>query len=286
MPEIIIKVFGHQPLVLEINKTYNLPMKLISLNTWGGKIFDDLIAFVKEQSKDTDFFFFQEVFHSSESRISNGSKTDLYENLKKALPDFVSFYAPTFTGYDTEERVDFDLSFGQATFVNKKIDLISEETYFVHGDFDYKPPVKLEGVKDAMDLPRNIHCLKIKVNGKEILLGNFHGYWIPGPKIDTPESMAQSESIRKIYDSFKGPKIIAGDFNLRPDTKSMQMFEDEMKNLIKEFKIKGTRSIHYKKTQDTFADYVLVSKEINVKNFEVPDLPISDHLPMILEFSL
>ena len=32
-----------------------------------------------------------------------------------------------------------------------------------------------------------------------------------------------------------------------------------------------------------FADYAFVSPEIVVTSFEVPDLPISDHLPMMLE---
>ena len=261
-------------------------MKLLSLNVWGGTVYEELIEYVKKQSKDTDIFCFQEVFHSSQSKVSNGIKTDLFDVLLKTLPEFTGFYAPIITGYDTQIKVDFDLAFGQATFIRKNVDLISEETFFVHNDFDFAPSVVIEGIPDAFDMPRNIHVIKIKVNGKEVLIGNFHGYWIPGPKIDTPQSIAQMETVLKIYNSFNGPRVIAGDFNLRPETKSIGMLEEKMTNLIKKFDIKTTRSSHYKKTTEKFADYVLVSDDIKIKSFSVPDETVSDHLPMLLEFTV
>lgn len=261
-------------------------MKLLSLNVWGGTVYDELIEYVKKQSKETDVFCFQEVFHSTQSRISNGIKTDLFDNLLKILPDFTGFYAPIITGYDTQVKVDFDLAFGQATFIRKNIELISEETYFVHGEFDFAPSVDIEGITDGMDLPRNIHCIKIKVNGKEVLIGNFHGYWMPGPKVDSIQSLAQMQAVLKIYNSFNGPRIIAGDFNLGPETKSVTMLEENLKNLIKEHGIKTTRSSHYKKTTEKFADYVLVSNDVKVRSFKVPDEAVSDHLPMLLEFTV
>lgn len=259
-------------------------MKLVSLNVWGGTVYKELIDYIKLQSKETDIFCFQEVFHSTQSKVSNGIKTDLFDNILKVLPEFSGFYAPIITGYDTQIKVDFDLAFGQATFVRKNIDLISEETYFVHGEFDFAPPAIIEGITDGMDLPRNIHCIKIKIKDREVLIGNFHGYWIPGSKIDSPQSIAQMQAVLKIYNSINGPRIIAGDFNLGPETKSITMLEESLKNLIKEFGIKTTRSTHYKKTTEKFADYVLVSDDIKVKSFEVPDATVSDHLPMILDF--
>lgn len=75
-----------------------------------------------------------------------------------------------------------------------------------------------------------------------------------------------------------------GDFNLDPDTKSLKILERNLKNLIKEYKISTTRSSLYAR-QHKFADYVLVSPGIKVINFQVPDIAISDHLPMILEFN-
>ncbi len=67
-------------------------------------------------------------------------------------------------------------------------------------------------------------------------------------------------------------------------------------NLIKQFSIPTTRGslnkkIHpeYEKQEygwQEFADYAFISPEIIPLHFSVPDAPISDHLPMILEFEI
>ena len=61
-----------------------------------------------------------------------------------------------------------------------------------------------------------------------------------------------------------------------------------MRNLIIEKNIPRTRSklspFWGKSDFQKFADYTFVSKNIVVKDFSVPDVEISDHLPMILEF--
>lgn len=74
------------------------------------------------------------------------------------------------------------------------------------------------------------------------------------------------------------------DFNLEPETRSIKMLENGMKNLIKEFGIKFT---HNKELcpDDNISDYVIISEGIDVKKFKVPEVFVSDHLPLILEFS-
>lgn len=260
-------------------------MTLLTLNLWGGKVYKPLLEFIKESNNKVDIFCFQEMFQSSENKFSNGIKTNLYDDFLKILKDYVGFFAPTFTGYDTEEKVDFDLAFGQATFVKKNIELISGETVFVHGKFDYKPLVVIDGIKDGMDLPRNIHCIKVKINGKEVLIGNLHGYWLPDSKHDSPQSIKQMKKVKKLFTSFDGPKILCGDFNLRPDTKSIKMLERDMKNLIIDYGVTGTRSNLHKRVEK-FADYIIVSDHVDVNNFEVINRDISDHLPLLLDFSV
>ncbi len=56
-----------------------------------------------------------------------------------------------------------------------------------------------------------------------------------------------------------------------------------MKNLITEYNIKSTRSKLYRKYGEmNFADYAIISPEIQVQSFEVPYCEVSDHLPLIL----
>ena len=92
--------------------------------------------------------------------------------------------------------------------------------------------------------------------------------------------------IKAFLNSFQLGKILCGDFNLLPDTQSLAILETEcnLVNLIKTHNIPTTRSPLYLKPEK-FADYTLVSRDIEVKHFEVPNVEVSDHLPMILEFS-
>jgi endonuclease/exonuclease/phosphatase family metal-dependent hydrolase len=115
------------------------------------------------------------------------------------------------------------------------------------------------------------------------LIANLHGFWIPESKEDTPERLEQSDKIIKFLDSYKHGKILCGDFNLNPNTKSMFKLEEEMVNLVKKHNVKSTRSgLHTRK--DKFADYILVSKDIKVLDFKVLQDQVSDHLPLFLEF--
>lgn len=261
-------------------------MKLMTLNIWGGRVYEPFLKFIRENRDNVDIFCFQEMFQSPESKFSNSIKSDIYLDVDKILKDHVGFFAPTFTGYDTEDSVDFDIAFGQATFIKKSIELVSQETIFVHGKFDHTPPAKIHipNVKVALDLPRNIHLVKIKVNRKEMLVGNLHGYWLPSSKSDTPESIRQMKIVKKVFSKFKGPKILCGDFNLRPDTESVRMLENDMKNLIIEYGVTNTRSNLHKKTEK-FADYIMVSNDVEINNFEVINKDISDHLPLMIDFT-
>ena len=39
-------------------------MKLITLNTWGGKLLNPLLEFVRKYSQDVDIFCFQEMYRA------------------------------------------------------------------------------------------------------------------------------------------------------------------------------------------------------------------------------
>ena len=62
-----------------------------------------------------------------------------------------------------------------------------------------------------------------------------------------------------------------------------------MINLIKKFAIERTRSClspwFGSPDFQEFADYTFVSPDVNVLSFTVPDIEVSDHLPLVLEFS-
>ena len=262
-------------------------MKLINLNILGGQVYKPLLEFLKDQRKDTDVFCFQEVMQSSVSKFSNRAKTDVYNDLSKILKNYTGFLAtPILSGFDLKEKVDFDLKFGQATFVKKDIKVLSEQTYFVYGKSGPVSFWDIESIsKRYLDVPRNMQCLIIKSGEKKILIGNLHGFWMPISKKDSPHRIKQSNKIREVFDKHHGPRILCGDFNLRPETKSIKILEENMRNLIVEYGITSTRSKLHKRT-NKYADYVMVSPDIKINRFEAMDEHVSDHLPLLLDFSV
>src|SRR3989338_5488710 len=103
-------------------------MKLVSLNTWGGKLFQPLMAFITEQSKDTDVFCLQEVFSTDSGKTDYrneehdiDARLNLYQEIEKRLPGYVGYYAPAYKGFIHGVAIDFDIGFGLATFVRKDL---------------------------------------------------------------------------------------------------------------------------------------------------------------------
>ncbi|OGE44059.1 hypothetical protein A3A45_03830 [Candidatus Daviesbacteria bacterium RIFCSPLOWO2_01_FULL_36_8] len=257
-------------------------MQIISLNTWGGKQIDALKKFIEEKAEDTDIFCFQEIFSTpTENKENNAFKLNLYQQLQPILKDFNGLFAPTqdkyvfFTGY-----VDFELSFGLSIFVKKNIKILSSGDIFV---FRKRNGLDPKNVKHT--IPRNMQYIQFSLDDKDFWVCNLHGFWFPGPKTDTPERIEQSKKIIEFLDSKTGEKILCGDFNLALDTESVKILEGNLKNLIREYNISTTRNKLYDRTDDKFADYTFVSPEVKVIKFEVPNIEVSDHLPMILEFT-
>ena len=112
-----------------------------------------------------------------------------------------------------------------------------------------------------------------------------HGLWNGQGKTDTPERIEQSQKLRMHVDKFSHSQIIAGDFNLLPETKSLSIAKEGFRDLIDEFKISSTRSILYNRHTNPvlFADYIFITKDLEVTQFKVLEDVVSDHLPLLLE---
>lgn len=256
-------------------------MRLITLNIWGGKQFHDLMEFVRREAAGTDVFCFQEVFRTSSAFKENrGWRVNIFDELAAALPGFTGFFKSDQDGFDFDDPVDFPLSSGLAMFVRKRIPVSEEQEFFVYGERNQM----IKGRPETR--PRIVHA--VRIGGKNTsTICNFHGYWYPGPKDDVPERIEQSKKILAFLATVKGAKILCGDFNLLPDTRSLRMLEEGggLRNLVKEFGVSSTRSRLYA-WPDKFADYILVSPEVKVEKFEVLQDVVSDHLPLMLDFSI
>lgn len=232
------------------------------------------MEFVREVQKDTDIFCFQELFFGNKpGKDVGGARANIAKELENLLPEF-SIYtqlAPEGSLFLWEKTLS---PIGQAIFFKKKLSVIDKGGFYTHS-----PVVNHSGM---------FQYVKIKSGANQFVIGNLHGLWSSDGKRDIPSRIKQSEMIMNFYDNQTGKKIICGDFNLQPETESIAIFNKDLKNLIKDFGITSTRNSFYKdaeKYKDFVADYVFVSQDVRVINFKVINNSISDHLPVVVEFS-
>ena len=249
-------------------------MKLITLNTWCGKIYEPLEKFIKEQAKDTDVFCFQEVRNGPYTNQPEEEKEvmDLFNKLEMMLPDFKGY----FTDYDIKNP----RGVGIATFIRNTLEIIEMNSSEI---LSAEEVCNVRIGKDRISYPRVIQITTL--DNPKISIYNFHG--VAGGlsrKRDTPERDLQTKRLLDILNKDINTKILVGDFNLSPDTNAIYAIEQQMRNLIKESTYKTTRNNFYNmKELLPFADYIFVSKDIKVKDFKVLPDEVSDHLALSIE---
>ena len=79
------------------------------------------------------------------------------------------------------------------------------------------------------------------------------------------------------------PVIIAGDFNTFGGEQEVELIKEQLGLINPNFENKPTFPSWKPKYQ---LDFVLCSKQIKIKNFEIPNVKLSDHLPIILDFEI
>jgi endonuclease/exonuclease/phosphatase family metal-dependent hydrolase len=242
-------------------------MKLITLNIWGGHVRNPLLEFI-QLYKDTDIFCFQEVYHNAPKKISDEDRAlslNIFAEVQALLPEHQGFFKPV-----------VDNVYGLGTFVKKPIDVLGEGEVTIHHNPDYPG----HGPTHS----RNLQWVECCINDQIYSIINVHGLWNGKGKTDSPERLAQSQRIHDFIATVRAPKVLCGDFNLRPDTESMRILEKDMINLVKIHNVQSTRTSYYPKAEK-FADYIFTSPEINIHHFEVLKNEVSDHAPLLLDFA-
>jgi len=247
-------------------------MKLINLNLQGGVVYEPLMEFIKKISLDTDIFCFQEVFHTATviRPILGNVRPNLFSELQNILSDFNGYYAAP---------LENDVG-GMAIFIKKSFSINKTDNLVIFSEMN---TTEDENDESYFSMGRNLQVLEFNHLGNIYTIFNFHGMWIAKGKLDTPKRILQSEKVKEILDKTKSAKILCTDLNVTPNTKSLAILAEGNKDLIKEYKVESTRSLL--KNRPEVVDYIIVSLEIEVKNFKVLQEEVSDHLPLFLEFN-
>ena len=253
-------------------------MRLLCLNTWGGRLRDPLLAFLRSQRGSVDIIALQEVLDGSASPgeregVDQYSGTDrpvspdLYRLCAKDLVGFQGFLSEPYSSLG--ERL--------ATYVRDGLTVGHFDQVELH------PP--LQQVVNHTRFRANSIAQHLHVSDGRLALQvvNTHGLWIAEGKHDTPERLCQSERLDDLVGTFHGPSVLCGDFNLRPNTESIRILEKRLRNLVREYAIASTRSRLTPASKGKFADYVFVTPTLKVVDFRVLDQLVSDHLPLMVE---
>lgn len=242
-------------------------LKIISLNTWGGKIKQPILDFF-ESNKDIDIFCLQGVYNNADIKTLNIEYTDdnlnLFNDIGNVLSNYNSLFRP--------QRDDF---YGLAIFIKKDIGILRDKHVSIY---------KAENFNGSENYPSILQHIQILIKNEIINITHLHGLWTGKGKDDTEDRIKQSQNIIDFLKTLEGDIVLCGDFNLNPNTESIKMIEDfGLRNLIRENNIKSTRTSFYPKDRDSrFADYTFVSKGIEVKSFEIMPDEVSDHSPVRL----
>jgi endonuclease/exonuclease/phosphatase family metal-dependent hydrolase len=242
-------------------------MRLLQLNEWGGRLENQILDLVREQS--ADIVCLQEAVDAP----GDAALSVPTHKLQSAGNYPHAFSSPVFS---------FNLMNKVATFGNAILSrhpFIKTNTIFTN--LSYKPDFDFDS--DDYNI-RNLQHAIVDVDGQQLHILNHHGHHIRQHKDGDAETLRQMKQIADYVETLDGPIILTGDFNLAPRSESLEVINALLKNLSIEHKLKTTRTFLTKKKE--VCDYIFVNDAVTVANFEALEDIASDHKALLLEFTV
>jgi endonuclease/exonuclease/phosphatase family metal-dependent hydrolase len=267
-------------------------MKLLSLNV---AIFEANNRLVEKLllKQDADILCLQEVTRAidkstnpdyvSKKPIDSVTK-DLKFELYNPITIMKDFLGKNFHKKDTYV-FDFEGFVEMGNYIKSRFEIVKKEHIYLKKTKSIK-------ITDWNNWPKDfatgVQIVDLQFpNSKKLRVLNYHGIWTK-EKTGNEETLNACKRILELAKEVNYPTIIAGDFNLFPNTASMRVFYNDFVSLIDKHNISTTRpkSNELSHLRRNVVDYILVSKDLKINSFEVMDTNISDHLPLILDFDL
>ena len=236
-----------------------------------------LLDFIRQENP--HIILGQEVYDSNNDSHRKNFRT--IGIIKKELSYDYIYFSPAFYIRSGKGKID------DGNAIISKFPIISEQTVF----FDGRYGPRIEGsaldnlterqIKEFQNTPRNIQRAEISINNFTINVFNTQGVW----GLDGKDNEKRLKMSRIITEEIKKKEniILAGDFNVNPDTKSIKNIENYLINVFKG-KLNSTFNMKRKthpKFNNAVVDMVFVSKNIKVIDSYCPQVDVSDHLPLV-----
>jgi len=252
-------------------------LKFLTLNVYHGFLIDKVVSFLKKEAP--DIVHLQEVYDGKNKNLSANFRT--LTILKKELNyPYFSFY-PLFAVREKKSIVP------QGNLTLSKFPIIGSKTTFFNGGYQV---FDFEGWLDKKDyrfVPKGILETSIKIKNSVISTLNIHGLWGFDGK-DNPQRFKVLKLVQVMVKN-KTRVILAGDFNLSPNTKFVKTLEQNLTNVFQD-KLKTTFNVKRKQMPGNWAnsvvDMIFVTNNIKVVDKRQPDIDVSDHLPLVATLTL
>jgi endonuclease/exonuclease/phosphatase family metal-dependent hydrolase len=263
-------------------------LRIVSLNTWGGALFDALATWLP--TCEADVVCLQEVTRTEGLRgwttFADGERTlpqrsNLFADVAQLLPGyrgtFVASEAGPVTGEDGRRwRQDF----GLATLVHARVPVVGIGSAFIHGSYTEHSDWPADG------RPRVAQGVRVldRRSGTTFTVVNLHGLRDGAGKEDTPARRAQADRIAELVTTLRGEGdevVVGGDFNLLPGSETFDVLAElGLTDLVGDA---DTRTSSYPKPV-RHASYLLVSAPDEVQRFEIIAAPeVSDHRALVVD---
>lgn len=265
-------------------------MKILSLNVWGGMVYEPLLGYLK--AVDADIYCLQEVPRAPQARsewltyrdgaVELQQRANLHDEIAAILPDHDGFFAPTMRGALLDGSTPCPQFFGLSTFIRKSFPVIGQRLDYVHGAFtphDF----------GAHPRSRNAHGFRVfdYIGNRPVSVVQMHGLRDPAGKHDTEARHAQAQALCALVQTVSQPGdpiVVCGDFNVLPESVTFEILgEIGLTDLVTTRGFTDTRTSLYTKP-GRYADYMLVNEAIGTARFEVVATPeVSDHRALLLQ---
>lgn len=252
-----------------------MKLKIVQVNIYRGKFLNELVNFLEEQKP--DFICAQEVTGGSRNLFEDKT-INLFEYLRRELKVY-GVYNHDFTVSDKEDSFQANAVFSKFPIVGQEVLVLKQHEF-----------VKNENVQKQVmfkKVPRHVLDAIVAVEGFRMHIMSWHGAWTAPPSDDL-RTLGNAQLVVSYIKSLGDQAfILCGDLNNIIGSKTVGLIETVANNLMLGEDIKQTThpKIHKIVPRGYLVDYIFTSKHFLLKRLEVPEVTVSDHLPVVAELS-
>lgn len=254
-----------------------MQVKILCLNVWiGGILFEQMVDFLNAENP--DILLLQEVFDGKDTNLPVQTRT--FDELKKRLPELKhACFAPTMID-DVDGK---DIVQGNA--VMSKFPL--EQQAVIHYDVPFGK--RINEPTHFHVSPRSLQHVVAHVGEKKLHVFNTQGIWGEDGDDNERRLMMSKKIIQAIGDL--SPVVLAGDLNVQEGTQTVLNIEKKLKNVFYR-ELKTSFNLQRKNLDvhpgfaEATVDMMFVSPDVKVLNKRVPQVDVSDHLPLFAEIEI